>query len=210
MSPRRRVLLAVVAAALTAVALPAVRSGATMNSTSANPGATVAADSPANYFHLRSLTTDPFGTTGYASRRGSSPVQAAATGMDATLAVDLGGNKNQTGRVFTRVLTLDGASPLPAGASPITVAVTLEPDPATGLQPLVGATLTDLAGAAAPAALTEGQRRQLNLTVTTQGMAQNTLFVPTVTLTATYAGYAGGFLNYVVPVTVWTGNGAGP
>jgi hypothetical protein len=202
--------LVVLAAVITAIALPAVGSGANMNSTSANPHNTVHADGPANYLHLRSLATDPFGTTGYASRRGSSSSQVAATGMDTTLDVDLGGNKNANNRVFDRVFTLDAASPLPAGASPITVAVSLAPDPVSGAQPITAATLTDLAGAAAPASLTAGQRRQLNVTLNTMSLPANTLYAPTVTITVTFAGYSGSFLSYVVPVRVWTGNGAGP
>jgi hypothetical protein len=130
--------------------------------------------------------------------------------MDDTLAVKLGGNRNTLARTFDRMLTLDAVSPLPAGASPITIAVTLAPDPASGLQPITAATLTDLAGVPASASITAGQRRQLNLTISTLTLAPNTLYVPTVTLTVTFAGYSGGFLNYVVPVEVYTGNGAGP
>jgi hypothetical protein len=181
-----------------------------MNSTSANPGSTVAADTPVNYLRMWSQSTDPFGTTGYAVRRNSSPATPAATGSAMTLSVHLGGNRNVNGLVHSRVLTVDAVSPLPPGASPITIGVALQPDPATGAQPITGATLTALNGSAASATITAGTRRQLNLTLDTRSLASNTYYVPTVTLTVTYAGYAGGFLNYVVPVRIWTGTGAGP
>jgi hypothetical protein len=209
-SPRWRVLLAVIAAAATAVALPAVRSGATMNSPSANPGTKVSADSPVNYLRMWSQSTDPFGTTGYAVRRNSSPAVPAATGSGMTLAVHLGGNRNVNGQVFSRVLTVDAVSPLPAGSSPITIGIALQPDPATGAQPITSATLTALNGSAASATITAGVRRQLNLTLDTRSLANSTYYVPTVTLTVTHPGYAGGFLNYVVPVRIWSGTGAGP
>jgi hypothetical protein len=210
MTPRRRVAIAVIAAALTAVALPAVRSGATMNSRSANPGTTVVADSPVNYLRMWSQSTDPFGTTGYATKRSSSPLVPAATGSGMTLAVHLGSARNQTLLAYNRVLTVDAVSPLPAGASPITIATALQPDPASGLQPIASVTVTDLAGAPASATITAGVRRQLNILVTTAGMPKDTTYTPTLTITVTHPGYAGGFLNYVVPVQVWTGNGAAP
>jgi len=205
-----RWLLAVIAAVLAALAMPAVRSGATLNSTSANPGNTVTADHPLNYLRTWSQSTDPFGTTGYAIRRNSSPATPAATGAATTLYVDLGGNRNVNNLAHNRVLTVDAVSPLPAGSSPITVAVTLQPDPASGLQPIVSSSLTTLAGVPAPNLLLAGDRRQLNLVVKTTGMPQNTLYVPTVTITVTFAGYSGGFLSYVVPVEIWNGNGVGP
>ena len=205
-----RWVLAVIAAVLAAVAMPAVRSGATMNSTSANPGSTVAADTPLNYLRMWSQSTDPYGTTGYAIRRNSSPVQRAATGSGTTLYAKLGGNLLVNGQTYTRVLTVDAVNPLPAGSSPITVSVTLQPDPVSGLQPISSWTLTTTGGATASPTITAGTRRQLNLRVTTVGMPTNTLYVPTVTITVRFAGYSGGFLNYVVPVEIWNGNGAGP
>ena len=205
-----RWVLAVIAAVLGALALPAVRSGATMNSTSYDPGNTVAAERPLNYLRMWSQSTDPYGTTGYAIRRNSSPATPAATGAATTLYVKLGGNRNVKNEDYTRVLTVDAVSPLPPGSSPVTVAVTLQPDPASGLQPIVAATLPTLAGAPLPGVLLAGDRRQLDLTVTTRGMPQDVLYTPTVTITVTFAGYSGGFLSYVVPVEIWNGNGAGP
>lgn len=210
MSPRWRANLAILAAALTAIALPAVRSGANMNSTSANRANTVVADSPVNYLRMWSQSTDPFGTTGYATKRLSSPLVPAATGSGMTLAAHLGSARNQTLLAYNRVLTVDAVSPLPPGASPITIATGLQPDPASGLQPIASVTLTDLSGVPASATITAGVRRQLNVLVTTTGLPKDTTYTPTITITVTHPGYAGGFLNYVVPVQVWTGSGAAP
>ena len=114
------------------------------------------------------------------------------------------------------MLTLQARNPLPAGASPLTVTVALAADPASGRQPLTGATFSALdgSGAGPTATLTAGAKRQLNVTVRTQPNnvfpGNNVLHTPTVTLRVTYPGYSGGFLSYVIPVSVWDGNGAGP
>ena len=54
---------------------------------------------------------------------------------------------------------------------------------------------------------------QLNLSVRLKNNifpGNNTLYHPVVRLTVRYPGYAGNFLTYPVPVSVWDGNGAGP
>jgi hypothetical protein len=203
-------------AATATLALPAIRSEAQLNSVSTNRANSIAADSPANYLRLYSQYTDPAGLTGYAVKRGSSPSVPAATGANLTLAAALGGFKNQTATSVTRVLTLQALTPLPAGASPLTVTVALAADPVTGRQPLSGATFSALdgSGAGPTATLTAGAKRQLNLTVRTQPGSlfpgNNVLHTPTVTLRVTYPGYTGTFLSFVVPVSVWDGNGSGP
>ena len=182
----------------------------------ANTAKTVAADSPANYLAQYSQSTDPAGLSGYATKRLSSPPVPAATGSNLTLAAALGGFKNQNTTTISRVLTLQALDPLPAGASPLTVTVALAADPVTGRQPLTGVTFSALDGSDAgpTATLTAGAKRQLNLTIRTQPNnvfpGNNVLHTPTVTLQVTYPGYTGSFLSYVVPVTVWDGNGAGP
>ena len=203
-------------AAAVTLALPAMHSDARMNSRSANKANAVTADTPANYLRLYSQASDPAGLTGYATKRLSSPTAPAATGANLTLAVALGGFKNQSTTSVTRVLTLQALNPLPAGASPLTVTAALAADPVTGRQPLTGATFSALdgSGAGPTATLTAGEKRQLNLTVRTQPNSvfpgNNVLHTPTVTLRVTYPGYTGTFLSFVVPVTVWDGNGAGP
>jgi hypothetical protein len=203
-------------AAAVTLALPAMHSDASMNSRSVNAGNTVTADSPANYVRLYSQASDPTGLTDYATKRNSSPLVPAATGTDDTLAVALGGFKNQNTTTITRVLTLQALNPLPAGASPLTVTAALASDPVTGRQPLTGASFSALdgSGAGPTATLTAGAKRQLTLTVRTQPNnvfpGNNVLHTPTVTLRVTYPGYTGTFLSYVVPVGVWDGNGDGP
>ena len=203
-------------AATATLALPAIRSEAQLNSVSTNRANSIAADSPANYLRLYSQSTDPAGLTGYAVKRGSSPSVPAATGANLTLAAALGGYKNLNTTSVTRVLTLQALNPLPAGASPLTVTVALAADPVTGRQPLTGATFSALdgSGAGPTATLTAGAKRQLNLTLRTQPNSlfpgNNVLHSPTVTLQVTYPGYTGTFLSFVVPVSVWDGNGAGP
>ena len=212
----RLLALAAWVAASATLVLPAIRSDARFNTVSANRGNSVAADSPSNYLRLYSQPTDPAGLTGYAVKRLSSPAVPAATGSNLGLAVALGGYKNQTTTTVTRVLTLEALTPLPAGASPLTVTVTLAADAALGKQPLTGASLSNLdgSGAGSTATLTAGAKRQLNLTLRTQPSSifpgNNYMLNPTVTLRVTYPGYSGNFLTYVVPVSVWDGNGSGP
>lgn len=203
-------------AAAATVALPAIRSDARFTSRTANPGTSVGADSPANYLRLYSQSTDPAGLTGYATKRLSSPLVPAATGSDLSLAVALGGFKNQSTTSITRVLTLQALDPLPAGTSPLTVTAVPGPDPGTGRQPLTGVSVSALdgSGAGTSTTLTGGAKRQVNLTVRTQPNSifpgNNYMLEPTVTLRVTYPGYDGTFLSFVVPVGVWDGNGSGP
>ena len=206
-----------VAAACLAVAvsvsLPVVRSDARFNSTSRNAGNAVLADDPANYLHVYSQGTDPSGLLLYAVKRLAVPPVPAATGVDGTLNAALGGYKNDNGTTVSRVFTLQAASPLPAGASPLTVTVSLAPDPVTGRQPLNQVTISDLTGlnAGTTATLTAGAKKQINVRVLTKMFpGNNVLHTPTVTLTVAYPGYTGTFLNYQVPVSVWDGNGSGP
>jgi hypothetical protein len=203
-------------AATVTLALPAIRSDARMNSVSTNRANSVAADSPANYLRLYSQGTDPAGLTGYAVKRNSNPGVPAATGSDRSLAVALGGYKNQNTTAVTRVLTLQALNPLPAGASPLTVTAALTADPNTGKQPITAVAFSNLdgSGAGPTTTLTAGAKRQVNLTVRTQPnsvfQGNNTMHTPTVTLRIAYPGYSAGFLTYDVPVGVWDGNGAGP
>ena len=200
-------------AAAVSFALPAVRSDARFNSRTTNPNDTISADQPVNYLRLYSQSSDPAGLTGYATKRLSNPLVPAATGADGTLAVALGAYKNDNGTTVNRVLTLQAVTPLPAGASPLTVSATLAAVPVSGRQPLSQVTFSDTNGAnvAATATLTAGVKKQLNLRVTTQGFPGNgVLHLPTVTLTVTHPGYSGAFLNYPVKASVWDGNGAGP
>jgi len=203
-------------AATVTLALPAIRSDASFNTVSTNRANIVAADSPNNYLRLYSQSTDPAGLLSYAVKKNSSPAVPAATGTDGRLKVDLGGYKNQSSLTITRAFTLQALSPLPAGASPLTVTASLAADPVTGRQPITAVSFsnTDGSGVAPTATLTAGAKRQVNLTIRTQPAnvfpGNNVLHTATLTLTVTYPGYSGSFLNFAVPVSVWDGNGAGP
>lgn len=211
-------LLAVAAwlAAAATLALPAIRSDARFNSVSVDKGGSVTADSPGNYLRLYSQSTDPAGLAGYATKRNATPAVPAATGADETLRVALGGFKNVPATTISRVLTLQAVSPLPAGATPLTVTATSAADPVTGRQPLTAVSISALdgSGAGTTATLTAGAKRQLNVTVRTQPNnvfpGNNLMHTPTVTLQVNYPGYSGSFLNFAVPLSVWDGNGTGP
>jgi hypothetical protein len=215
MTVRASRLLAAVAwlAAAVTLALPAIRSDASFNSRSTNTANSVEADDASNYLRLYSQSTDPSGLTGYALKRGAVPIVPAATGVDDTLAVALGGLKNLNLFAFSRVLTLQARNPLPPGASPLTVTASLTADPVTGRQPLSQITFANVGGAgpAPTATLTAGAKKQLDLRVRTRGFPGNNIMLrPTLTLTVTYPGFTKSFLSYPIPVSVWDGNGAGP
>jgi hypothetical protein len=210
---RRLVALAGLAAICAIVAaLPA--SGANFASRTTSR-ATVATDAVANYLRLYSDASDPdWVLFPYATKRNSSPAVYAATGVDDTLSVALGGYKNTNNTSIPRVFTVQARSTLPAGVSSITVTATLLPDPG-GKQPLTGYSFTNMLGlgAATTVTLGAGDKRWLNLSASMRGSqfpGNNQLYRPTVRITVRYTGYTGNFLSYDVPVTIWDGNGAGP
>jgi hypothetical protein len=173
--------------------------------------ADLGADSPDRYLKLYSQATDPAGLTGYATRTGSSPTARAATGSNENLSVHLGGTNNTTAS-YTRVLTMETPSTLPDGLSTVTVTATLAKDTIFNLTPINTPTIRTLgnSGSSNVATLAAGQKRQLNLNVSTAGLpGSSRLYTPSVVLTITYSGYTDGFLNYTVPVKVWDGSGAG-
>jgi hypothetical protein len=207
-----RLAIALVALALTVAGiLDTPGSGASFTARTTNAGNAMSADTTSNHLRLHSQSTDPFGTTNYAIRRGSSPAVTAATGADDTLSAHLGGYRNESGADVGRVLTMLVPSPLPSGAGPVSFSTQLNPDSA-GRQPLQSATLHTLAGASlgTSATLGAGDRVQLNVRVRTSGLPNNTLTAPTVDITVRPSGYTGNYLTYSVPVRVWTGAGAGP
>ena len=88
---------------------------------------------PANYLRLYSQSTDPAGPHRLRRQeelraRACPPPPARTTRSR----VALGGFKNQNATTISRVLTLQALSPLPAGASPLTVTASLAADPVTG------------------------------------------------------------------------------
>jgi hypothetical protein len=153
---RRRlvVLLGTVAAACAALfSLPA--SGANFASKTKST-ASVTTDSTANYLRLFSDATDPdLVLLGYATKRNSNPLVYAATGVDDSLAVALGGYKNTNNTTIARAFSVKARSPLPAGISSLTVTATLLPDPG-GKQPLAGYAFTNALGLSPTSSVTLG------------------------------------------------------
>ena len=149
-------------AAAVTLALPAIRSDARFNSRQHEQGQRGRGRQRRRTTCgcTRSRPTPP-GLTGYAIKKNSSPRVPAATGASDTLAVALGGYKNQNATAITRVLTLQALSPLPAGASPLTVTASLAADPVTGRQPLSAVSFSDTtaSSAGATATLTAGAKR---------------------------------------------------
>jgi len=209
---RRPVVLGLLAAVCAAVlALPA--SSANFASSSANT-ASVTTNSTANYLRMLSDEADDSLLLGYATKRNSNPVVAAAMGADDGLAVALGGYKNTNNTSIPRVFTVQARNTLPAGVSQITVSITLLPD-VSGKQPLTGYSFTNLLGLLPSSTVTlgPGDKRWVNLSASMKGSAfpgNNLLYTPTVRVTVRYPGYTGSFLSYDVPVTIWDGNGSGP
>jgi hypothetical protein len=198
--------------ALAVVAVPVA--GANFNSTVTVPG-TITTEPVSDYLKLFSDAADTSPLSGYADKRGSSPVVKAATGADTGLAVALGGYKNTNTTPIPQVLTLQAPDPLPNGITSITVTGTLVADGPSGKQPLTGYTFSPLGGGAGTASvtLTPGQKVWLNLSASMKGSlfpGNNLLYNPRVRLTVRYTGYSGTFLSYEVPVSIWDGNGAGP
>lgn len=187
-------------------------SGANLTAVRTNPGNTLTADTPGRYLHGYSQSTDPTGLTAYAVKAGATPVTPAATGVDGTLAVNLGSHKNENSVVVNRVLVVEAPSTLPSGITAVTVRVALAVDPVSGLQPVAATTFAPANGigtcSGSTVALSAGQRCQLNLTVntrTSQGFNNNSTYVPTLFLIANFPGYTGSsFLDYRVPVTIST------
>lgn len=192
-------LMVVLATALLGGLLLVHFSGASFTSTSS---ASVAAttDRVSNWLHLYSQSTDPDGLTGYCVQ---APLTTpAATGVDATLAVNLGTRSRSTFTTCSRVLTIKTPASYPTGTS-AKITTSLVADPTTGTQPLssvgfaavgTGSTFTN------PVSLGVGQKRQMNLKV--KPAAAGVTYYPTILITVTYTGLTVAYYQYSVPVTV--------
>jgi hypothetical protein len=208
-----RVATALGALALLVFALaPPERSGANFTSRHSNAGASLTADTPANYLRLYSQSTDPAGLGSYAVKRLSSPAVAAATGVDKSLRVALGNYR--TGGNVNRAFTVQVPATLPAGVTQVTVTMTFEiPARAylanTATMATIAAIGSGNAGGSASLTLAAAAKRQVNIAVPALP-GTGTLYAAFVHVRITYPGYTGTFLNYDVPVTVWDGAGAGP
>jgi hypothetical protein len=165
------------------------------------------------WLHLYSESTDPDGLTNYYHRNGSSPATPAATGVDTTLAVNLGGQGSSGTATINRMLTIKTPSAFPVGTvTQVTVTATRQADPATGFQPITQAGFDTVGGTARTSPVTLGvtTKRQMNVRLSMDGSHWGTQYVPSVLITVTYSGFTTTYYQYSVPVKIYAGNGAGP
>jgi hypothetical protein len=211
-SRRGAVRIAIAAATLVAaVSGPPPFSGASLTAKRASPGSTANADGISNYLHLWSQSTDPAGLGNYADKRLSNPLVKAATGSDATLRLALGNWRN--GGTANRVLTIETPAALPVASITVAIVATVPTLGYTGT-PATMATIVPAGngngGGTPTLVLSAGQKRQVNLAIPPLpgfGIAHP----GTLTVTVTYTGYAGTYLRYDVPFTVYDGTtGGGP
>jgi hypothetical protein len=163
------------------------------------------------WLHLYSESTDPDGLTGYYIRNASSPAAPAATGVDRTLAVNLGGQIGKQTRF--RVLTIKTPSTFPDGTvTQVTVTASLQADPATGFQPMDKAGFDTIGQTSQTSVVTlaADTKYQLNVHLQMSGSQSGTQYVPRVLITVTYTGFTTTYYQYSVPVKIYAGNGAGP
>ena len=200
-------------AALSVLALAALTVQVSLASFTSTSTATVSvrADAASDYLHLYSQGTDPDGLTGYATRAGSSPLVPAATGVDDTLSVNLGGLGWSGFVTVNRVFTLEAPASFPNGVAQATATVTLQAD-ASGVQPITAAQISAVGGSGGTSSVTftAGMKRQLNLTLKMAGLGKDRVFVPHVVVTITYPTSPAGYYRYIVPITVYSGTGPGP
>lgn len=183
----RRALLLVGPLAVLAAVLATTFSGAGFTSQSVNAGSVFTANwnSGTPGLRLFSQSTDPDGLTAFAVQAGSSPAVLVATGVDATLAADLGGGSKSvygTNTDLFRVATLRAEQAM-------TVAIS-DNDPAGFIRAVGISSLTPggSIGGTSGVALAAGARAQINLTVNTKNVPANKTLTAGIVLTFTPAG----------------------
>ena len=193
---RRLIMFVAVTAVLAAAALVHV-SGASFTSGSTST-LSATTDRIQNWLHLYSQSTDPDGLTGYWTRApGTSP---AATGIDDTLAVNLGILPRGTDTDCMRVFTVKTPSAFPTGSS-ATVTASLVADPGTGAQPIVAVRFsTPSGGLGSTTSLGVDRKAQFDMRV--RPAAAGVTYHPTILITVTYTGMTATYYQYSVPVTV--------
>jgi hypothetical protein len=198
--------LASVAALIALAPALATPSGASFTDSSTS-NVSGSADNINRYLHVYSQSTDPDGYTGYFHRRGSGTTPAA-TGVDDTLAVNIGGTGNMP-QTFTcnYLFGLKVApAPLPRGLTQVTLTVTAGPDQATGKQPLVMTGSNTVTG---PANAKYYFSVDVNVSAA-GGFVANRQYIPHLYVTVTYTGFTTlSYYQYDIPVKVYTGTGAG-
>lgn len=204
---RGRLLIVLVVIAVASTASVAGVSTAMFTATS-DSTVSASADGAQNWVHLYSQSTDPDGLTGYFVGVGTTT--PAATGMDASLAVDLGTLPRPPGKPVTclRVFTVKTPAAFPApGVASVTVTLAWQPDPATGTPSLTGYGFAPIGGGgmANPVTLGTGQKQQLNLDIKMSGVKKGETVHPSMLVTVTYTGLAVTYYQYTVPFTVTGG-----
>lgn len=204
---RGRLLIVLVTAAVASTASVAGISTAMFTATSDSTVAATA-DGAQNWLHLHSQATDPDGLGGYFVRPGTTT--PAATGLDASLAVDLGTMPRPPGKPITcqRVFTVKTPTTFPApGVTSVTVTLTWQPDPALGAPTLAGYGLATIGGGgmANPAVLGPGEKQQLNLSIKMAGVPKGVTARASMLVTITYTGLTVAYYQYTVPFTVTGG-----
>ena len=205
MSRRLLILLAVVAVALATAAVGF--SLASFTSTSETRiGAS--ASQMRDWVHLYSERTDLDHATIYAHKRtiNGDTGTVAATGQDATLAVDLGGfpDKNKTYPYVTVFSVVTPATFPDTAVTQVTVSATLVDD--VNDQPLTLPGFTAFGptgGGPTSVTLGPGQKYQFNVTVKTRKkFTLGHVYWPHVLIDVTWTGVPAGYFRYDIPVSI--------
>jgi len=195
----RRLKLALVVAGVFAFAVLVPTSGASFTGSS-DSSLQVTTDKVQNWLHLYSQSADPDGLTGYCTQAPAS--NPAATGMDATLAVNLGMQPAGKQTTCNRVFTIKTPASFPTGTS-ATVTATLVSDAGSGTQPITSFGFANVGTNGTftnPVTLGAGQKRQANVRVK-PGTA-GTVYYPKVLITVTYSGMTATYYQYTVTLRV--------
>jgi len=209
----RALLVVLLVLGVTLGGLCAVRSSTATFSSSGTTGVRATTDCTQEWLHVYSQDSDPDGLTGYATRSGSSPTVPAATGLDETIAVHLGGFTDTNNITVNRVVTIQAVPAFPVtGITQITTTAYLVADPASGRQPISGCGFAAVGSTnrKSPVNLTAGQKYQLNLRLRLKKLTPDTLYEPSVQIVVTYSGMAETYYRYELPVKIWNGSGPGP
>jgi hypothetical protein len=204
-SRRLLILLAVVAVALATAAV-----GFSLASFTATSETRIGASASrlSDWVHLYSEESDPASSTIYAHKRtingGTGTV--AATGQDATLAVDLGGfpDKNKTYPYVTVFSVVTPATFPDTAVTQVTVSATLVDDVTDQPLTLPGFTaFGPTGGGPTSVTLGPGQKYQFNVTVKTRKkFTLGHTYWPHVLVDVAWTGVPAGYFQYDVPVNL--------
>jgi hypothetical protein len=217
---RRTLLLLAALLAVAVLAAAGIGTSSATFTTSSTSTVTASVDRVSNWLYLYSQAslggTDPDGQNGYAQSRGLNgvPGSLAASGLNEALQVDLGDfpDRNAT-YSFPRVFSIKTPATFPNGfAGPITVDLTLLPDPVTGDAMLQNGSLTPFGetgrGGGKSVTLAAGTKYQFNVSVRARKRFQlSATYSPRVRLSLTIAGVADSFV-YEIPVQVTDAGGS--